>query len=62
MPVATPLFLRGKPQEVIHRIAGMNPMNRLAEPDDIARAVAFRASDNGRWVNGQVLYDNGGTV
>lgn len=61
-PVATPLFLDGKPQEVIDTIAGMNPMNRLAEPEDIARAVSFLAGPDGRWVNGQVLFDNGGAI
>lgn len=61
-PVATPLFLDGKPQELIDTIAGMNPMNRLGEPDDIARAVAFLAGPDGRWVNGQILFDNGGMI
>lgn len=61
-PVATPLFLDGKPQEVIDTIAGMNPMNRLGEPEDIAQAVAFLAGPEGRWVNGQILFDNGGVI
>lgn len=60
-PVATPLFLDGKDQETIERIAGLNPMNRLGEPEDIAEVVSFLAGP-GRWVNGQTLYANGGAV
>lgn len=36
------------------------PHQRLGEPDDIAAAVAFLASDDGAWVNGQVWHVNGG--
>lgn len=36
------------------------PHTRLGEPDDIAAAVAFLASDDGAWVNGQVWHVNGG--
>jgi len=36
------------------------PHTRLGEPDDIAAAVAFLASDDGGWVNGQVWHVNGG--
>lgn len=60
-PTATPLFFEGKSQEVIDRIAAMNPMERLGTPEDIAEAVAFLAGP-ARWVNGQVLYVNGGAA
>ena len=36
------------------------PHVRLGEPDDIAAAVSFLASDDGGWVNGQVWHVNGG--
>ena len=58
-PTATPLFLEGKPQQVVDRIAGLAPMERLGTPADIAETVAFLAGP-GRWVNGQVLFSNGG--
>lgn len=58
-PTATPLFLDGKPQEAIDRMASMPPLERLGEPADIADAVAYLAG-KARWVNGQVLYVNGG--
>ncbi len=58
-PTATPLFLDGKPQDVVDRIAGMAPLERLGTPADIAESIAFLAGP-ARWVNGQVLYVNGG--
>lgn len=39
----------------------MTPANRLGHPDDIAALVAFLASDDGGFVNGQVWHVNGGT-
>ena len=38
----------------------MVPHTRLGDPGDIAAAVAFLASDDGAWVNGQVWHVNGG--
>lgn len=60
-PTATPLFLDGKDDETIGRLAQMNPMGRLGEPSDIAEVVSFLAGP-GRWVNGQTLYVNGGAI
>jgi 3-oxoacyl-[acyl-carrier protein] reductase len=58
-PTATALFLDGKPQEVVDRLAAAAPLERLGEPADIAEVVAFLAGP-GRWVNGQVVFTNGG--
>ncbi|MFM2302453.1 MAG: hypothetical protein RLZZ84_2189 [Pseudomonadota bacterium] len=38
------------------------PHTRLGKPEDIAAAVAFLASDDGQWVNGQVWHVNGGLI
>ena len=59
-PTATPLFLNGKSEDLIARIASAAPLERLGTPDDIAESVAFLAGPGGRWINGQVLYANGG--
>jgi len=59
-PTATDLFLEGKSPELIDRMAKMNPLERLGQPEDIARVVAFLAGPEGAWVNGQTLRANGG--
>ncbi|KSV76146.1 3-ketoacyl-ACP reductase [Sinorhizobium sp. GL2] len=59
-PVATELFLSGKSPELLDRMAKMNPLERLAEPEDIARVVSFLAGPEGAWINGQVIRANGG--
>jgi 3-oxoacyl-[acyl-carrier protein] reductase len=61
-PVATELFLTGKSQELVDRMAKMNPMERLGTPEDIASAVAFLVGPDGGWINAQVLRANGGLV
>jgi NAD(P)-dependent dehydrogenase (short-subunit alcohol dehydrogenase family) len=40
--------------------AGMVPIGRLAEPEDIAQAALFLASDSSSYVTGEVLCVNGG--
>jgi 3-oxoacyl-[acyl-carrier protein] reductase len=61
-PTATDLFLDGKTEEQIERLAKTPPLERLGTPEDIARVVAFLAGPQGRWVNGQILRANGGMV
>lgn len=60
-PTATELFLDGKDEATIERMAKQPPLERLGEPADIAEVVAFLAGP-GRWVNGQVVRVNGGIV
>ncbi|MET7777403.1 SDR family oxidoreductase [Streptomyces mirabilis] len=59
-PTATALFLDGKDEETIARMAAQPPLERLGTPRDIAEVVSFLAGPAGRWVNGQVLRANGG--
>jgi 3-oxoacyl-[acyl-carrier protein] reductase len=61
-PTATDLFLKGKPQAVVDHLAKLAPLERLGQPDDIARAVSFLAGPDGAWINGQVLRANGGII
>jgi 3-oxoacyl-[acyl-carrier protein] reductase len=59
-PTATALFLEGKDEETIARMAAQPPLERLGTPRDIAEVVSFLAGPAGRWVNGQVIRANGG--
>ncbi|MEN3265793.1 SDR family oxidoreductase [Pseudonocardia sp.] len=61
-PTATDLFLEGKGEQLLARLAAEPPMERLGTPDDIASVVSFLAGPDGRWVHGQVLRANGGLV
>ena len=61
-PTATELFLKGKPAEVVERMAKGPPLERLGQPADIAGVVSFLAGDDGGWINGQTIRANGGVV
>ena len=61
-PTATDLFLNGKSPELVDRLSKAPPLERLGQPKDIADVVAFLASPEGSWINGQTLRANGGMV
>ncbi|WP_030511042.1 SDR family oxidoreductase [Microbispora rosea] len=61
-PTATELFLDGKDETTVERMAKQPPLERLGAPEDIAEVVAFLASPAGHWINGQVVRANGGIV
>lgn len=58
-PVNTELYRNGKSAELIARQAAMNPFNRIGEATDIAPVVVFLATDEARWISGQVIPVNG---
>ena len=64
-PTDTPL-IRGMAEDLgsgdrfVESLTRAIPMRRLAEPDDIAPAIAFMASDGARFITGQVLSVSGG--
>lgn len=59
-PTNTELFLTGKTQEALDRLAGLSAFNRIGEPEDIAKVVAFLVSDDAKWISGQNIGANGG--
>ncbi|GAA1785738.1 SDR family oxidoreductase [Streptomonospora arabica] len=61
-PTATDLFLDGKDDETVARLAARPPLERLGTPADIAEVAAFLAGPRGHWINGQVVRANGGIV
>jgi 3-oxoacyl-[acyl-carrier protein] reductase len=59
-PTATAAFLHSTSAEEQEQLAALPPLGRLGRPDDIAGVVSFLVGPTGRWVNGQVVYANGG--
>jgi 3-oxoacyl-[acyl-carrier protein] reductase len=51
----------GSSEEEIAEMASANPLGRIAEPEDIARAALFLASDQAGFVTGHTLHVNGGS-
>jgi 3-oxoacyl-[acyl-carrier protein] reductase len=47
-------------EELVERFSRETPLGRLGQPTDCANLVAFLCSPQGGWVNGQLLYSNGG--
>ena len=39
----------------------LQSLKRMAQPDDIAQAYVFLASDDSRWVTGEILETSGGS-
>jgi 3-oxoacyl-[acyl-carrier protein] reductase len=46
--------------ELLERERARLPFGRWGEPDDAARLIAWLASEDGRWVTGQVIHSDGG--
>jgi 3-oxoacyl-[acyl-carrier protein] reductase len=44
----------------VHHLGATNPMGRLVRPDEVARTVAFLASDDSGFTTGHYLTINGG--
>lgn len=44
----------------VSHVESQTALGRLGTPDDIARVVAFLASDDGGWVTGQYIEASGG--
>jgi 3-oxoacyl-[acyl-carrier protein] reductase len=61
-PTATAAFLASTPADEQEQLAALPPLGRLGRPDDVAGVVSFLVGPAGRWVNGQVVYANGGFV
>jgi meso-butanediol dehydrogenase / (S,S)-butanediol dehydrogenase / diacetyl reductase len=48
--------------EVAKRVAARHPLGRLGEPEDIAHACLYLASDEASWVTGAVIPVDGGLI
>lgn len=52
----------GIPEKIREGMIVSIPMGRMGQPEDIARAVCFLASDDASYITGQVLVVDGGLV
>ncbi len=50
------------PEEMVARVAAGIPMGRVGEPEEVANAFLFLASDMASYVSGTVLGVDGGTI
>ena len=59
-PTGTELFFKGKSEQLLNMLASAIPMGRIGNPEEVADAFAFLASNDSRWVTGQTIRVNGG--
>ena len=53
-------MVRSIPADVLEKVVQKIPMQKLGQPDEIARAVTFLASPASGYITGQVIAVNGG--
>ena len=46
--------------ELRGQLAAKSPFGRVGEPEDVARLVAFLATDEAAWITGQIIHSEGG--
>jgi NAD(P)-dependent dehydrogenase (short-subunit alcohol dehydrogenase family) len=59
--IDTPI-LAGLPKKAVEQIIASIPMGRMGQPDEIAKAALFLASDDSTFVSGIELFVDGGTA
>jgi len=61
-PIWTPLIPSTFPEDKVKEFGSDVPMGRPGQPEEVAPAYVFLASDDSSYMSGQVLHPNGGTV
>ena len=62
-PIRTPMLERAIAQggpNVLPAMVAATPMNRLGEPDEVAAAILFLASEEAGYITGETLGVSGG--
>jgi len=53
-------MVKAVPKEILDKIIAQIPLGRLGEPSEVAGAVAYLVSEDGKYITGQVIDINGG--
>lgn len=61
-PVWTPLIPSSSSAEGVAQFGSGVPLGRAAQPEEVAPCYVFLASDDSRYMTGQVLHPNGGEI
>ena len=61
-PIWTPLIPSTFPEDKVETFGSDTPMKRPGQPEEVANAYVFLASDDSSYMTGQMLHINGGTV
>jgi NAD(P)-dependent dehydrogenase (short-subunit alcohol dehydrogenase family) len=59
-PTDTPMLRKAKTPDQLEAFAKTFPMGRLGQPEELARAALFLASDDASFVTGALLHADGG--
>ena len=55
-------MMEAVPEEMVNQLAALAPAGRVAEPEELAAAIVFLASDDASFVHGVTLAVDGGRV
>jgi len=61
-PIWTPLIPSTFPEEKVESFGSNVPLKRPGQPEEVAPAYVFLASEGASYMTGQVLHPNGGEV
>ncbi|MNO13507.1 General stress protein 39 [compost metagenome] len=61
-PIWTPLIPSSFDAKKVSEFGGNTPMSRPGQPEEVAPAYVFLASDDSSYMSGQVLHINGGEI
>ncbi|KAK0748439.1 hypothetical protein B0T21DRAFT_277237 [Apiosordaria backusii] len=61
-PTGTDLFFEGKSEQIVNFLKNQSPFGRLGTPEEIADVILFLASEESKWVSGQIIRVNGANM